>query len=98
MNNLEKELKYTLHHKILEIINNMISKNLDIKNIKNYFKHKNNFNHILNDIKWFGIEMLNNDKSRYTEICKELLNDILEDKDAILKDNKVLKFKDFKKK
>ena len=76
MEAIEKELKHKIHYKILEIINNMISKNIDIKNIKNYFKHKTNFNNLLKDIKHIGIEMLNNDKSRYIEISRDILNNI----------------------
>ena len=98
METIEKELKHKIHYKILDIINSMMSKNIDIKNIKNYFKNKNNFNNLLKDIKWIGVEMINNDKSRYIEISRDILNDILEDKEALQKDSKVLKFKEFKNK
>ena len=77
METIEKELKHKIHYKILDIINSMMSKNIDIKNIKNYFKHKNNFNNLLKDIKWIGVEMINNDKSTNDVMCifkKEVKN------------------------
>jgi hypothetical protein len=73
---MSREDKMDIYFKIKNIIDKYIS-NVSVYDIKKYFKHNSNFNGLLDDIKWYGIQLVK-DSEEYKSLVREILNDIID--------------------
>ena len=92
--NILKQAKSDIFKELHPIINFYIRKGAKPQALKKYYKNTKRFEDILDDIKNKGINLVKDD-AEYKKLVKEILNDMLDDFIAKLKDeeykNKQLK-------
>jgi hypothetical protein len=96
---MDNKLKTEIIRKIKKLLNEYLSYNVDIKRLRKYFNNKTSFNNLLKDISYYGKKEFDDDLD-YRKNIKKILNDIIDDKEATIKDKKtnegvILKYNDF---
>lgn len=85
---MDTNLKKEIIDKIKTVINEYLSFKVDIKYIKKYFNNKVSFKNFLKDINYIGNKGFDSNDDYEKEI-KKILLDVIEDKEATIKDKKV---------
>jgi uncharacterized protein YpuA (DUF1002 family) len=85
---MDNNLKNEITTKIKKVVNEYLSLKVDIKHLRKYFKNKTSFKNFLKDINYIGKKSFNNNED-YENDIRKILNDIIDDKEATIKDKKV---------
>jgi hypothetical protein len=96
---MDSKLKNEIVNKIKRVINEYLTFKMDVKYLRKYFKHNSSFKNLLKDINYIGKKDFDN-VEKYEKEIRRILNDIIDDKEATIKDKKVsesviLNFNDF---
>lgn len=78
MENIKKQAKSDIFKELLPIISFYIQKGANPSSLKKYYKKKKRLNELIEDIRYKGINLLN-DESEYKEFVKNILDEILDD-------------------
>jgi hypothetical protein len=85
---MDNKLKAEIISKIKKVINEYLSFKVDIKHLRKYFKNKTSFKNFLKDINYIGKKDFDNSED-YEKEMRKILNDIIDDKEATIKDKKL---------
>lgn len=78
MENIKKQAKSDIFKELLPIISFYIQKGANPSALKKYYKKKKRLNELIEDIRYKGINLLN-DESEYKKLVKNILDEILDD-------------------
>jgi hypothetical protein len=93
MLHLDKKIKKNIFNRLDSIIDTYANKSLSIKYLKKYFSNPKRFSELVSDINEIESENFES-MDEYRKLVREILNDILEDREALEKDKNSKKKKE----